>query len=391
MSNPAMYQVVFLGQQDVRAERIVKLVGDRLDDLGVESDVISFLSEFDADTRNLRLPTIAVFLGYDGACDANHPTIAGFTSDSNILVTVVSNLKHVSTEIPECIRHINAIEVVLPNHNLNRIVSLLLEGFRLLRRERRLFISYKRDDSQTMANQLYDALDARGFDVFIDTRTAPPAAAFQAELWHRLLDSDIVILIDTLGFRSSRWTTEELARANATNIQILHLLWPGQPEDGESAFSYFHKLDESDFESGATVDSLKSCSIKEICQYAEWLRARAIAARHRYLVDSFCDLARDLGLLPNVQPQRWISIELASGKELAIVPTVGVPTSDRINQIFDAISEAGSGGEGIWILYDNRGMLASWLKHLEWLDGHLPTRTIRMAVAGQALKRLVAA
>jgi hypothetical protein len=25
---------------------------------------------------------------------------------------------------------------------------------------------------------------------------------------------------------------EELAKANATNIQILHLLWPGQREDG---------------------------------------------------------------------------------------------------------------------------------------------------------------
>ena len=149
-------------------------------------------------------------------------------------VTVVSNLKHVSTEIPESIRHINAIEAVLPDLNFDYIVSLLLEGFRLLRRERRLFISYKRDDSQAVANQLYDALDARSFDVFIDIRSVPPAADFQAELWHRLSDSDVVILIDTPGFRSSRWTTEELARANATNIQILHRLWPGQPEDSES-------------------------------------------------------------------------------------------------------------------------------------------------------------
>ena len=99
-------------------------------------------------------------------------------------------------------------------------------------------------------------------------------------------------------------------------------------------------------------------------------------------------MARDYGLSPNVQPQRWISIELAPGKELAVVPTIGVPTSHRINQIFDAISGAGSGSEGTWVLYDNRGMLASWLKHLEWLDGYLPTTSMRIIAADQALKQL---
>ncbi|MEW3673962.1 toll/interleukin-1 receptor domain-containing protein, partial [Pseudomonas aeruginosa] len=78
---------------------------------------------------------------------------------------------------------------------------------------------------------LYDALDARGFDVFIDVRSVPPAADFQSQLWHRMSDSDVVVLIDTPGFREGRWTAEELARANATNVQILHLLWPGQKED----------------------------------------------------------------------------------------------------------------------------------------------------------------
>ena len=78
MIDSAMYQVVFLGQQDAREEHIIKLVRDRLDDLGIESGVIWFLSEFDADTRNFRLPTIAVFLGYDGASDTNHPALARF-------------------------------------------------------------------------------------------------------------------------------------------------------------------------------------------------------------------------------------------------------------------------------------------------------------------------
>lgn len=393
MTSPAIYQVVFLGRHDARADRIVELVSARLDDLGVDTDALVFFSETKADQRDRRLPTIAVFLGYPGSEDDNHPAISGLIDESTIVVTLVSCLKRVSHEIPPSLRHINALDVELPDKNFDRVASLVLESFRLLRRERRLFISYKRDDSQALANQLYDALDARGFDVFIDTRSVPPSADFQAELWHRLSDSDVVVLIDTPGFRLSRWTTEELTRANATNIQILHLLWPGQAEDGASAFSHFHTLKADDFEIASLItpaSRLSAASLDEIYRHAERLRARAIAARHRYLVDSFCDAARDHGLVPNVQPQRWISIELTPGSELAIVPTIGVPTSDRINEVFEAIADAGSGSAGTWILYDNRGLLASWLKHLDWLDSYLPARSVKMVAAYEALKDLAA-
>lgn len=393
MSSIAIYQVAVLGRNDARASRIIELVLARLDDLGVSADALVFLNETEADQRDRRLPTIALFLGYPGADDESHPAIRGLIEESTIMVTLVSCLKRVSHEIPSSLRHINALDVELPDKNFDRVASLLLEGFRLLRRERRLFISYKRDDSQAVANQLYDALDACGFDVFIDTRSVPPSTDFQAELWHRLSDADVVVLIDTPGFRLSRWTTEELARANATNIQILHLLWPGQAEDGASAFSHFHPLNAHDFEIAepiAPASRLSAASLGEICRHAERLRARAIAARHRYLVDSFCDAARDHGLVPNVQPQRWISIELTPGSDLAVVPTIGVPTSDRINEVFEAIADAGSGSAGTWILYDNRGLLASWLKHLDWLDSYLPVRSVKMIAANEALKDLVA-
>jgi hypothetical protein len=278
-----------------------------------------------------------------------------------------------------------------PDQNIDRVASLVLESFRLLRRERRLFISYRRDDSQAAANQLYDALDAHGFDVFIDTRTVPPAVDFQEELWHRLADTDVVVLLDTKDFRGSRWTTEELARANATNIQILHLLWPGQPEDVASAFSFFHPLVDSDFSGAEPIGKesrLEDAAVREICDHAERLRARAIAARHAYLVDSFCDNARDRGFTPSVQPERWISIEVVPGNTLAVVPTIGVPNSLVINQTFDAISKAGSGTGGIWVLNDSRGLLASWLSHLDWLDGYLPVRSMRLASVDGALRSI---
>jgi len=388
-TEPALYQVIMMGSLDERATRVRDLVQERVRDLGLPADTIKFVPEATPEDLNSRLPAIGIFFGYAGVNAGAHPLVDKLVEDSSTIISAVSSLKAVKDEIPEPLRHINAIELVAPDLNFDRVASLVLESFRLLRRERRLFISYKRDDSQAVADQLYDALDARGFDVFIDTRSVPPAVDFQEELWHRLSDSDVVILIDTPGFRSSRWTTEELARANATNIQILHLLWPGQVEDAASAFSYFHFLEDREFSSRNADGSplgLSDSAVDRICRHAEQLRARAIAARYRYLVDSFCDAARDQGLPVNVQPQRWISVDLPSGKQLAAVPTIGTPTSDRINAVFNAISAANGGSGGTWALYDGRGMLGSWLSHLSWLDEYLPVKSVSMARADQALK-----
>ena len=75
---------------------------------------------------------------------------------------------------------------------------------------------------------------------------------------------------------------------------------------------------------------------------------------------------------------------------LAVVPAVGVPTSNRIHEIFDAVAGSPMKPDQIWIIYDNRGILKTWLAHLDWLDNHLPLRTVRMASAPDLLRGLTA-
>lgn len=359
-------------------------------DLGLQRDAIAYLDEAETGRRDRRLPTLAVFFGYRGATDAAHPVLQSLLNESSPVLTVVSDLDFAREEVPPLLSEINALEISGVGNNLNRLATLVFETFRLLRKERKVFISYKRVDSQGLADKLYDELDRRGFDVFIDTRSVPPGVDFQDQLWHRMSDSDVVVLIDTPRFRLGRWTKEELARANATNVQILHLLWPGQAEDAASALSHFFPLDLADF-GGHILDkgrTIRSATVAAICEAAERLRARAIAARYRYLVDQFCDLARKRGLSPSVQPERWISLTAASGDELAVVPAIGVPTSDRINEVFDTVAALHTSSCQTWVIYDNRGLLRSWLNHLDWLDNHLPVRTIRVSAAGEPLKEL---
>ena len=381
------YQILLLGSRDDNRHLLREILIKRAADLGLDPDTVMFIDEQHAKNRDRRAPAMAVFFG-STAHATDSPFLRELLDDSIIIAPVVSSLKQVNSEIPPQLRHINAMEIGAAS--IERLANLVLETFRLLRRQRKIFVSYKRTDAQAFADRLYDALDARGFDVFIDVRSVPPAVDFQSELWHRMSDSDVVVLIDTPGFRQSRWTTAELARANATNIQILHLLWPGQHEDGSSSFSHFMRLSRGDFRwwIPAGGKRVRKKTLVAICAEAERLRARAIAARYRYLVDNFCNAARDLGMNPVVQPEQWIALNNVDGaRELAVVPAVGVPTSDRINEVFDEIAAPTKSMRDIWIVYDNRGVLDSWLTHLDWLDRHLPLRTVRMAKAPELLSK----
>jgi hypothetical protein len=101
----------------------------------------------------------------------------------------------------------------------------------LLRKRRRLFISYKRTESAMVAQQLYHALDERGFDVFLDTLSVRPAEQFQEHLWHRMTDSDVVILLYTKSAHASGWVEQEIERANGMKITVVQLIWPGVSRD----------------------------------------------------------------------------------------------------------------------------------------------------------------
>jgi hypothetical protein len=384
-----VYQVIFLGTVDARKPIIESRLRDRLGDLGLQNDVVSVLDESTAHTLSNLYPVMGIFLGGQAATN-DTALVKQLLDDSIVIAPLVSATKNARNELPPQLQHINALAFSGDESELNRVVSLVLETFRFLRSERRLFISYKRDDAQPFADRIYNELDARNFDAFLDVRSVPPAVDFQSELWHRLSDADVVVLIDTKGFRASRWTTEELARANATNIQILHLLWPGQMEDSSSAFSHFVKLKAADFVFRIPGRGrwVTNATLARICSEAESLRARASAARYRYLVDNFCDAAKDLGMSAYVQSERWIDLETPSGRALAVVPAVGVPTSDRLNTLFNSIGKSVSKPREVWVLYDNRGILPSWLQHLDWLNDHLPVRAVQMAHATDLLKTL---
>lgn len=385
------YQIILLGKVDERLVSIQKSLTNRFNDLKINPNFIKFIHSENYSSKDPKYPTIAIYFGGD---KSNTLHLSNLIDESVVIIPVVKSNELVPTELPDEISHINALPINETNNNTERLVSIIFENFRFLRKERKVFISYRRIDAQGAADKLYDLLDANGFDVFLDTRSVPPAQNFQDQLWHRMTDSDAVILLDTPRFRTSRWTKDELMFANENNIHILHILWPQQKEEGIASFNEFIKLAPKDFKmkglsrSGIpyTGKNITTKTLKNIVIKTEQLRARAISLRYKYLVDNFCDAARDAGYNPSVQIDQWISIANWKENGLAVIPAIGVPTADRINDIYNAVSNSKFKKSEKWIIYDNRGILKQWLEHLDWLDNHLPIKAVNMTKAPSLLE-----
>lgn len=303
-----------------------------------------------------------------------------------MVVPVVPQLVEFTQFVPDDLRSVNGMDLRPEDHDLNRVASVLLEGLSLLRRSRRLFISYRRLETQGIAIQLYELLDGHGFDVFLDSHSIRPGEPFQEVLWHRLADTDVIVLLDSPGFLDSRWTAAELAHANSTNLQILQLIWPDSTLQAAAAFSRPFPLAGTDFFDSKDVlgasARLRDACLERVAVEVESLRARALAARHAYLVQEFCAEAAAIGLVPQVQPERFILLKTKSDKYFITVPTVGVPDAVRYQEIEDEISRHPKRHSDIILLYDERGIRDKWMKHIAWLDRQqLPVKSLQVAQA----------
>jgi hypothetical protein len=201
-------------------------------------------------------------------------------------------------------------------------------------------------------------------------------------LWHRLADTEVAVLLDTPGFLDSRWTEEELARANTSNLQVLQVLWPGQELLAPAAFSAFHVLETVSFAAAFTLGlqaRLTEDEVSRIVDSVEGLRARALAARHNFLVREFVREAKDVGLQACLTPDRLLVVRgrlPEDGEQhLLVLPAVGVPDAEQYEALQSLRQREAEAGRDYLsppvLLYDESGIRARWISHLRWLNANL--------------------
>src|SRR5690606_29179710 len=283
-------------------------------------------------------------------------------------------------EIPEVLSNYNGQKYDVSKDS--KIVNLALESFGKLRNTRKVFISYKRSESSSVAIQLYEALERNNFDVFLDTHSIKQGEPFQDELWHRMSDCDVIILLNTTNFLSSMWCKEELAEANAKQIGVVQLIWPDNSIDAASHICFPFKLESRDFVEdnykNADTSKLKIDLIDKIIKEVESVRARNLASRQDNLISEFTNIATKHGKQLNLQPERFLTENLGGNKRRIFIPTVGVPQSIDCNQSDELRKEISEYDiDSIHLIFDDIRIRKKWLDHLEWLNDYLKVKTLK--------------
>jgi hypothetical protein len=372
------YQLILLGENSDFFNKLKIELLNRFDELKLVQDLLKVLTKDNIEEYTGAEPAYVVYSGHKDNLDEKTKDILQKQKlDGNIILPVFLN--NFTDEIPDLLANSNGISYA---DNVIRISNLVLEGFELLRKNRKIFISYKRNESSNIAVQLYEALEQNNFDVFLDTHSVDKGDEFQEELWHRMTDCDVILMLNTKEFIKSNWCNQELEKAHLKRIGIVHLLWPDCDFEKFAQLAFSMKLQNSDFDkpifSDLTKGRLKHSIIPNILKLVEGARARNLAARQDALITEFTQAANDNKVDVNLQYSRYITQELSNGKRIVYIPTIGVPQSINCHNSQKLITKIESNEiDSIHLIYDDLSIRNYWLNHLDWLNERLDVQTIK--------------
>jgi hypothetical protein len=197
----------------------------------------------------------------------------------------------------------------------------------LTTRDQRVFISYRRLETEPLAQQLFDALTREGFDVFLDRFSIEPGVDFQRRLDQELADKSMVVLLESSEIDQSAWAQHEIDFTKRFRLGLLALCLPDRAKPVPSIDPDLrHRLKDTDFKS-ATPRSTVTKEAKTVAQWGELtdeardqvvaeikrVHDRALFRRRRYLRDAMTAALASFGLTPGTATDDGF-IEV-SGKE----------------------------------------------------------------------------
>ncbi len=293
--------------------------------------------------------------------DNNH--LASLVARGIPIVPIASAKGKFTKEVPTPLQGVNGL--ALDESTYANLVFALLECAGLLPRQRRAFISYRREEATNAALQLYADLSARGFDVFLDTHKIHPGEHFQDVLWHRLCDCDVLLMLDTKGYFESRWTNEEFGRALARGLAFVRVGWPAVDLNPRAGAAVNIELKKGDMRRG---DSLTAGILKRICAEVEGARTKSVAVRFEQLIETLRRAVQKVGgKIDGVSLRRQIMVSLPKKKPIAVYPALGVPTTYMLQ---DATLDAHTPPAAV--VYDEVGLdKRAWREHMDWIGKHL--------------------
>ncbi|WP_299938247.1 toll/interleukin-1 receptor domain-containing protein [uncultured Pelagimonas sp.] len=380
----SIYELAILGsvtpeQSETLTNTINSMVSDF--DLELGTDVRLHGQDTLGD-RDIHAAFSAAFFGGDNNGDLN--TVRRLVDASLPIIPTVGAKGDFGADIPDFLQFSNGLKLANEDAEMTELAAAMLECVGLLRRQRRVFVSYRRTEARSAAVQLHDTLSAKGFDVFLDTHDILKGEPFQDALWHRLCDSDVMVMLDTPTYFDSKWTRQEIGRARAKDIQVLRVIWPEHKPNRmtDLAESIYLEAAELAGADGPIVEA----TVDVISLAVERLRSRSIASRYMAITGRLrADVEKIGGTFEGIGAHRAISILLPDEQRIWAYPVVGVPSAETLNDIAEKAQRSDQVGTPV-LVYDHIGIRDAWGAHLQWLDDHIAAvRSIKVSEAAWSL------
>lgn len=204
------------------------------------------------------------------------------------VLPVIKDLKDCGKFIPEKIKSTNALELK-DLDSIDKLKNFVLRYFGLMDVNRKIFISYKRDDCEGLAQKLFEELGKKNFVPFLDSYIIEPGVDFQEHLKHELADSELMIFINSKNYSSSVWCKEELTAASEMQVGIVQLCFDDSNKVEESAISRIVTIGNMRDKDNGYEDE-----IPHIIDAIEGYRAMGYELRRKSLVALMRDKYRDV-------------------------------------------------------------------------------------------------
>ena len=287
------YVEIFSEQGDSRRELLTEAIEQELNRLGVHRTLSVNIADAPLDGE----PTVGIYFG--GSPIVNNSQMTTLLSQSlaasRAVIPVVDNLATYSSDVPDCLRPINGF-AWSGQDSAERLARKVLEELGIEDRQRRAFISHRREDGLAAAEQLHEGLSQNGFHPFIDRFHITPGRNVQAEIADQLEDCALLLLIETPSAHGSEWVFDEVDYALSHQLGIHIVSWPGEVTALPGTIGLpRQRLEESDLTSLKGYDIFTSDAVDGIIACVEAEHARAMVRRRRYLLISAEEAARDAG------------------------------------------------------------------------------------------------
>lgn len=359
---------VFQLDRDDRVAGLAQAVAAELQDIGLHRTVNVVVTEAAPATAG---PVVGVYLGsLAAAVDAAlGDRVMSALAAGTVVVPVVESLAQFTANVHPSLAFANGFEWATPEDAL-KLARILLENLGIEDRERRVFISHKREDGLGAAEQLHDHLTHAGFRPFIDRFAIRTGEGVQERIADALEDHAFLLLLETPLAHTSDWVFDEVDYALSHTMGTLILRWPGAPTQvpGSPGVPRLQIMDDELVKDVHSYDTFTDAALDRVVAAVEASHAQGLVRRRRMLVRSIEEAAKASGCTSCLPLPEWrLWVEHASGPTLVGI-TPRLPTATDLQQL-DLAREAASVNPAAVLVHSARALRPARREHLEWVTG----------------------